>query len=262
MTETRPEVRVTITERGEAGRLALVTVDYERRLNSLTKALLVQLEAAFENLASDHLLRLAVLTGAGERAFIGGANLHELATLTPNDARAFITGVHRACAAIRALPVPVIARVNGYCLGAGLEIAAACDLRLAASHAVFGMPEVKVGLPSVVEAALLPRLVGWGKAAELVYLARTYDAEAAFRMGLVERVVALGDLDAAVEEWVDDLLEAGPRAIRAQKALLRVWEDEPLDGAIEAGIDRLAEAYESDEPKRLIRRFFQRRNSP
>jgi len=252
---------VAIEERGGDRRIAHVTVDYERRRNSLTRALLQQLTAAFASLGGDDGLRLAVLTGAGDKAFIGGANLDELAGLTPETARAFITEVHHACESIRALPVPVIARINGYCLGAGLEIAASCDLRVAASHAVFGMPEVKVGLPSVVEAALLPRLVGWGKAAELVYLARTYDAEAALRMGLVERVVASDRLDVGVAELTDDILAAGAKAIRAQKALLRIWEGEPLARAIDAGIDYLADAYNSDEPERLIAPFLKRRRA-
>lgn len=250
MAEPAPEVRV---ERdGGRAAVARVTVDYERRRNSLTTALLRQLAAAFEDLAREPDLRIAVLTGAGDKAFIAGANLDELAGLTPASARAYISEVHRACAAIRALPVPAIARINGYCFGAGLELAAACDLRLAADNARFAMPEVKVGLPSVVEAALLPRLVGWGKAAELVYLARQYDAGEALAMGLVERTVPAARLDAALAEWIDDLLEAGPRAIRAQKALLGAWEREPLERAIELGIDALAEAYESDEPARMI----------
>ena len=252
-------VHLETEDRGQAGHVAWVTIDYRRRLNSLTRELLERIIAAFERLAENPDLRCAVLTGAGERAFVGGANLQELVGLTPATARDFITSVHRACAVIRALPVPVVARVNGHCLGAGLEIAAACDLRIASANASFGMPEVKVGLPSVVEAALLPRLVGWGKAAELVYLARTYDAEAAREMGLVERVVAPEALDGAVEEWLGDILAAGPRAIRLQKALLTRWESEPLGQAIEAGIDSLASAFESDEPERLIRPFLDRK---
>jgi enoyl-CoA hydratase/carnithine racemase len=253
------EVRVELLERDDRGRVARVTLDHEAKLNSLTAALLQQLAGAFRELSGDGSLRAAVLTGAGGRAFMGGANLDELAGLDVAGARAFITKVHLACAAIRALPVPVIARVNGYCLGAGLEIAASCDLRLAADNAVFAMPEVKVGLPSVVEAALLPRLVGWGKAAEIVYLARDYDAAEALAMGLVQQVVPAAALDAAVAAWLDDLLEAGPRAIRAQKALIAEWERLPLAAAVEAGIEPLARAYESDEPQRLIAAFFARR---
>src|SRR6185503_218248 len=113
--------------------------------------------------------RVVVLTGAGERAFIGGADINEMAELDEESARVFISQLHEACAALRNLPVPVIARISGYCLGAGLEIAASCDLRVAADHSTFGMPEVRVGIPSVIEAALLPRLIGWGMAARLIY---------------------------------------------------------------------------------------------
>jgi len=256
---SEPEVRVELSDSGRRGRVAWVTLDHVAKLNSLTTPLLDQLAAVFRTLASDAELRAAVLTGAGETSFIGGANLDELAGLDVAGARAFITKVHLACAAVRALPVPVIARVNGYCLGAGLEIAASCDLRLASANAVFAMPEVKVGLPSVVEAALLPRLVGWGKAAEIVYLARNYDAAQAREMGLVQAVVPAAELDRAVAAWLDDLVAAGPRAIRAQKALLAQWERMAPTDAIEAGIEPLARAYESDEPARLIGAFFARK---
>src|SRR5690606_12067295 len=115
--------------------------------------------------------------------------------------------------------------------------------------AMFGMPEVKVGVPSVVEAALLPRLVGWGKAREL---AKNYSAAEALAMGLVERVAPSDALDAAVDEWVDMIASAGPRAIRLQKALIAKWEQLDLRSAIEAGVDSIANAYASDEPARRI----------
>jgi enoyl-CoA hydratase/carnithine racemase len=156
------------------------------------------------------------------------------------------------------MPVPVIARINGYCLGAGLEIAAGCDLRVAADTAVFGMPEVKVGIPSVIEAALLPRLVGWGRAAALVLTGETIDAAEALRIGLVERVVPPSGLDAAVERWVAALLAAGPRALRLQKRLMREWERLPLDDAIAAGVATFRASYETDEPHRLMQRFLDR----
>ena len=138
---------------------------------------------------------------------------------------AFITLVHRTCACLRELPVPVIARINGYALGAGLEVAAACDLRVASSNAVFGMPEVKVGIPSVVEAALLPGLIGWGRTRELLLFGESIDAATALAWGLVEQVVAPDALDAAVEARLATLLSAGPQAVRLQKKLIRQWED-------------------------------------
>src|SRR6185312_4687647 len=110
-------------------------------------------------------------------------------------ARCFITRVHRCCSVLRHLPVPVLARLNGFALGAGLELAAACDLRIAADTAKVGMPEVKLGMPSVIEAALLPMLVGWGRARELMLLGEIHSAAAAATWGLIERVVPEAELD-------------------------------------------------------------------
>src|SRR5262245_26760215 len=180
--------------------------------------------------------------------------------LNKTSAKSFITSLHEACSALRSIPVPVIARISGYCLGAGLEIAASCDLRIAADHAVFGMPEVRVGIPSVIEAAILPRLIGWGKAAELVYTGESLSAQEAVACGLIERSVPTSQLDATVDRWTAAILEAGPRAIRLQKRLLRDWERLPLDQAIELGIDAFAKAYETEEPKVFMQRFLNRRN--
>src|SRR5450755_2053669 len=182
----------------EAG-IAFVTIHNERKLNTLNSALLEELAVAVEGLSHDETLRAAVLTGAGERAFIGGADVDEMVQLDAISSRAFIGRLHRCCEALRAAPFPVIARMMGYTLGAGLELAAACDLRVAAETAVFGMPEVKLGIPSVVEAAILPMLVGWGRAREILLLGETFDAATALRIGLVEAVVPAADLDAAVE---------------------------------------------------------------
>ena len=116
-------------------------------------------------------------------------------------ARRFITLVHRCCAAFRHLPAPVIARIDGYALGAGLELAASCDLRVASENSVFGMPEVAIGIPSVVEAALLPRLVGAGRARRLLLTGETIDAAQALAWGLVDAVAPADRLDDAVADW-------------------------------------------------------------
>ena len=160
--------------------------------------------------------------------------------------------------ALRDCPVPVIGRINGYCLGAGLEVAAACDMRVASDNAVLGMPEVKVGLPSVVEAALFPQLIGWGRAKLLCYTGENIGAAEALSWGLVEKVVPAGELDNAVERWVERILEGGPRAIRLQKELIREWEAMPVSDAIQAGIRSLVRAMETDEPKRMIAETLER----
>jgi enoyl-CoA hydratase/carnithine racemase len=255
----QPGIVVSNEDHGERGSIARIVVDNRARLNVLDSSLIARLTAGVNSLRDDSRLRLLILSGEGERAFIGGADIREMAGLDADSAREFITSLHGACAALRNLPVPVIARISGYCLGAGLEIAASCDLRVAADHSVFAMPEVRVGLPSVIEAALLPRLTGWGKAAELIYTGEALTAQKAFECGLVERVVPLEQLDQAVSNWTEAILQAGPRAIRLQKALLAEWARLPLDEAISRGIESFAEAYRTDEPRMFMERFLARK---
>lgn len=253
----RAAIHTSIDERPD-GRLATVTVDYPARINILGRAAIAALREAFEALAADAELRAVVLTGAGDRAFIGGADVNELVELDPASAESFITALHEACQSIRDCPVPVIASIRGYCLGAGLEVAAACDLRIATRDARFGMPEVQVGIPSVIEAALLPPLIGWGRTRELLYTGAMIDAEQAARIGLVERVVAEDELAEGVEGWLDAIMSAGPAAIRAQKRLIREWERLTLDRSIEAGIGVFREAFEGPEPVEMMRAFLDR----
>lgn len=242
-------VRVATEARGAHGQVATVTIDNAARMNSLSSAVIAAFVDAVERASADPDLRVLVVTGAGGRSFIGGADIFEMNGLDPLGARRFITGVHRLCHVLRECPVPTIARIDGWCLGAGLEAAAACDLRVASDTSMFGMPEVRVGLPSVVEAALLPQLVGWGRAKQLVYTAENIDAKTALAWGLVEEVVPAAELDAAVERMVGPIVESAPRAVRLQKELVRQWEASSPDAAIEAGIRIFARAYETDEPR-------------
>ncbi|HUK89026.1 MAG TPA: enoyl-CoA hydratase-related protein, partial [Blastocatellia bacterium] len=163
--------------------------------------------------------------------------------------------------AIRKFPAPVIARIKGYCLGAGLEIAISCDLRIASDDSVFGMPEVKVGIPSVIEAALLPRLVGSGRARQLVLTGEPISAPEALAWGLVEQVAPAENLDAAVDQWIRPILDAGAQAVRIQKALIRDWESLPLEQSVERGIDAFSRAYETEEPASLMQKFLRRRDN-
>jgi len=158
------KVELQIEEIPDKGKIARLTLDYRERINIVNTPLLLQLRSAIESLHHDDQVRVLVLTGAGDKAFIGGADIREMVDLEPDSAREFITRLHNVCLAIREFPVPVIARICGYCIGGGLEIAASCDLRVATEDSTFSMPEVRVGIPSVIEAAILPRLMGWGNA--------------------------------------------------------------------------------------------------
>ena len=250
-----PQIIVALDERA-AGVVATVTINNPARLNSMNSALMDELVAAIGTLAAHDGLRALVLTGAGDKAFVGGADIKEMgAVRDPHGARSFITRVHGCCHAIRSVPVPTIARIQGFTFGAGLELAAACDLRIAGDQALFGMPEVKLGIPSVVEAALLPMLIGWGRTRQLLLLGETLDAATMRDWGFLEAVVASGALDAAVAAWVDQVLSGAPRAIRLQKQLIRNWEDLPVRAAVQAGIDSFAAAYETDEPVVAMEHF-------
>ncbi|MEI7712568.1 MAG: enoyl-CoA hydratase [Rhodospirillales bacterium] len=242
----------TILVDRDARGVATVSINNTAKANSLGMETMQAFVDAVTKLGEDPALRVLIVTGAGDRAFMGGANLFELGALDRVSARKFITQVHFMSKALRELPVPVVARVNGWCLGAGLEVMAACDMRVASDNAMFGMPEVKVGLPSVVEAALLPQLIGWGRTKILLYTAENIDAATAFQWGLVEKIVPPADLDAAVAHWVDAILEAGPQAIRLQKELIREWEAMPIADAIQAGVRNFVRAYDTDEPTRSI----------
>jgi enoyl-CoA hydratase/carnithine racemase len=239
-------------ERPEGGQIVRLTIDNRAKLNSLNRAVMRELLDAMAGLAGDPDLRLLIITGAGERAFIGGADIGEIAALDHASGREFITLVHRCCDAFRHLPVPAIARVNGYALGAGLELAAACDLRVAGTNAMFGMPEVRIGVPSVVEAALLPLLIGHGRTRQLLLTGEMIGVDEALSWGLVEAVAPPEALDAEVERLAAQILAGGPNAIRIQKALILDWEEAPsASAAVRRGIERFVEAFDSDEPGRM-----------
>ena len=235
-------------DRRPSGTVANVVFDNARKLNSLNPPALLDLTEAFLGLAREDDLRVVILSKAGGKAFIGGADINHMAGMkSAEDGRAFITSVHKLCQAIRDCPVPVICRMEGYTLGAGLEVAAACDMRIAADNAFFGMPEVKVGVPSVVEAALLPRLIGWGRTSWLLLTAENIDAATADRWGMVEQVVPAAKLDAAIERCVASIVEGAPKAVRSQKRLMRRWERLSLDEAVQAGIDAFAQSVADGE---------------
>jgi enoyl-CoA hydratase len=245
-------VSVVREARSEGGFVARVTIDRAAKLNALDRPLMAEIIGAMTELADDPALRLAVVTGAGGHAFIGGADIDELAALDADSARGFITAVHVCCDAFRHLPVPAIARIDGYTLGAGLELAAACDFRIATDRSVFGMPEVRIGLPSVVEAALLPGLIGPARTRKLLLTGDNISAAEALAWGLVDEVAPADQLDAAVEKLTASILASGPAAVRLQKSLVLDWEEMHTAAAVDRGIDGFVEAFATDEPRRMV----------
>jgi enoyl-CoA hydratase len=227
-------------------------------LNLFDPDLIAALHETFSALSRDDTVRAVVLGGAG-RAFTGGMDVHVLRDLDVTSAKTLISSLCAAIDAVHRAPFPVIAAVNGACLGAGFELALACDLRVAAAGAVFGLPEVRVGVPSVIQAALLPPLIGPGRAAEMLLLGTSVTADQALEWGLVNRVVEAGALGAAVDELLDALARCAPGAVRLQKELIIRWRETDLPSAVQAGVNAFATAYASREPREGAEAFLAKR---
>lgn len=258
-TEKDDLILLEYDDRGDAGRIARVTFNNPAKRNALGLAGKERFIEVMTALKHDESLRAVVLTGAGDRSFVGGTNLAEMKDFDLAAAEASATKTHRVCDAVRTFPVPVIARINGYCFGSGMEIAACADMRVAADHAKFGMPETRFGIPSGMEASVLPKLVGWGKAAELVLTGDHIDADEAYRIGFLQRLVPSAGLDEAVEGWVSSLLACGPHAVRIQKRLIIDWDRMNVTEGARAGIQAYVDSYRTDEPNRLMTAFVNRK---
>lgn len=254
MTSAAPRVEVS-----REGGVATLILHGHKSVNLISRALMEALHTACAALRNDADLRLIVLTGAAGKGFIGGADIAEMAALDAASARVFITQLHQTCDLFRTLPVPSIARIDGPCLGAGMELAAACDLRVGTTTSRYGMPEVQVGLPSVIEARLLPGLIGWGRTRELLYRGHVIDAAEAERIGFLQRVAPAAELDAAVAPIIGDILRAESAAIRTQKKLIEAWTDTNISTGIQHSIDAFAETFKTDAPNRRLRGFFESR---
>ena len=239
------------------GAAAWVTLD-RPPLNLLVPDLLRALRDAFQELVRDPRVRAAVVTGAG-RATTGGMQVQVLRELDPVSAKALISLVHEAIHAVHEAPFPTICMVNGACLGAGFELAMACDMRLASTAATLGLPEVRVGVPSVVEAALLPGIVGPGRAAEILLTGEPVSAQQALEWGLVNRVVPPDELVAATTELVDKILACAPSAIRLQKELIIRWRNTDQRTAVAYGINAFAQAYATPDAREAQQAFIEKR---
>jgi enoyl-CoA hydratase len=228
-------------------------------LNIIGSGAISELTDAFRAVGQDGDVRVVVLRGTGEKAFIGGADINEMVTLDRSSGEAFIRRLADLCEAIRECPVPVIARLAGWCLGGGLEIAMSCDLRIAEVGAKFGMPEVAVGIPSVIHSALMPKLIGASHAAWLLLTGETIDADTAASWGLVHELTTPGELDVRIAELARKLTGFGPQAVRQQKHLLNKWFDMTVYGAVEDSIEQFGLAFLTGEPQHHMRQFLSRK---
>jgi enoyl-CoA hydratase/carnithine racemase len=245
-----------VQEEHAEGVIIHAKISGDKALNLVDQSILETMTCELEKILKFDNLRCVFLSGCTDKAFIGGANLKSLNALEITTAEKFISSIHEFCETIQRARVPIIAVLKGYCLGAGLEIAAACDFRIGNSSVFCGMPEVRVGVPSVVEAVLLPELVGWGKAKELMLRGNIIDAKECERIGLIEHLEDDDKLDLLLKDIIADILSGGPEAIASQKLLFRDWKGSQYDKAIRSGVAAFVKAYETEEPKIKINNFF------
>ena len=247
---------MSFIERTQSGHVATITINRADKLNALSAEVIAELAATFAALTFESLggdpasaVRAVVLTGAG-KAFVAGADIAAMATMSSAEAGRFSEAGHALCAAIEAAPYPVIAAVNGFALGGGLELALACDFIFAADTAKVGLPEVTLGvIPGFGGTQRLARRIGVGRARELVYTGRTVMAEEAARIGLVNEVMPAGELMARATACAEKIASAGPLAIAAAKRAMLHGSEAPLGPACELERQAFAALFGSDDQR-------------
>jgi enoyl-CoA hydratase/carnithine racemase len=236
-----------------------ITVDRPRVLNALNRAVFAGLEDAFDEIETDPGVRCVVVTGAGERAFCAGADIRELDALGAQGALAFMALGQRVFDRIARSPKPTIAAVNGHALGGGLELAMACDIRVAAETATFGQPEITLGsIPGWGGTQRLPLLVGLGRARELVLTGRIFDAAEAERIGLVSRVVPSAVLGDTARDMAETIAALPPVALALAKDALRQTEGDLADG-LRVEREHVARTFATEDQREGTRAFFEKR---
>ncbi|MCW0452160.1 enoyl-CoA hydratase/isomerase family protein [Xanthomonas sacchari] len=242
------------------GAIRILTVNRADKLNALNRQVLQALDAAFATAADDPQIRVVVLTGAGEKAFVAGADIAEMNELTPVQGRDFSQLGQRLMRRIERMPKPVLAMVNGFALGGGLELAMACHLRVAAEGARLGQPEINLGLiPGFGGTQRLLRLVGRAAALELCLLGAPIDAARALQLGLVNRVVAAGELQATALKLAQQLADAAPLALRGILDAIQIGGESAIEQGLEYETAQFGLLFSSEDMREGTRAFLERR---
>ncbi|GED21657.1 enoyl-CoA hydratase-related protein [Halomonas halmophila] len=237
-----------------------LTLTRPQALNALNSDLIAELERVLVDLESRSHLRAVLITGAGDKAFVAGADITEMRDKTPQQARDFAARAQATIKRLESLPVPVVALVNGFCLGGGCELALACDWAVASDNAVFGQPEVQLGvIPGFGGTQRLPRRVGPAMAIDLVTTGRKIDAAEALRIGLVNRVMTQSELEDYVVELTRQLGGNGPQAVRSAKQAVHEGMDQDQDTALALENSLFALCFAGDEQSEGMTAFVEKR---
>ncbi len=241
--------------------IARVTLNRPDVLNAMNGAMLAEIRAALAEIARDDAVRVVVIDSASPRAFSAGIDVAYVKDLDAWGARGIGQELHLTFGAIRTLEKPVIAQIDGLCLGAGLELAISCDILIASDRSEFGLPNIKRGIPAIVEAAILPQAIGIVNTRELAFTGRNWDAAKAERRGLVNAVVPASEIAAEVQRWADELAAFSPHALAAQKDIIHKWMTTDLEAAIDFSINTVGLNWTTRDQREGMQSFLEKREA-
>ncbi len=244
------------------GKYAVITINRPEAMNALNSQVLDDLNAVLDGIDVNE-IRAVVLTGAGEKSFVAGADIGEMSTLSKAEGEAFGKKGNDLFRRIETFPIPFIAAVNGFALGGGCEIAMSCDIRICADSALFGQPEVGLGItPGFGGTQRLARLISPGMAKQLIYTARNIKADEAFRIGLVNAVYPLEELLPAAEKMADTIAKNAPIAVRNCKKAINDGLQTDIDKAIEIEEKLFGDCFESEDQREGMANFLRKKDDP
>lgn len=239
--------------------IVLTKLEGRGPLNLLGRETFLALQAELDRLDQDRSVRAIILTGSGGRAFSAGVDLHQMKDLNSAEAESFIMALHGPARKLLTMAVPAIAAIRGPCLGGALELALACDIRIATEDAVLGLPEVRVGIPSVIEASLLPPTIGLGWARRLLLTGETVDASEALAIGLVDRVVPNESLMTAAQQTAHHFLGMSRGVLASQKDIVARWLELDEEESAEFTIKEFARIFTTQVPHEGMTAFLEKR---
>ncbi|WP_371367368.1 Short-chain-enoyl-CoA hydratase [Sporomusa rhizae] len=242
--------------------IGIVTINRPKALNALNAATIYELDRMFDELAKDDTVKAVILTGSGQKSFVAGADITEMQAMSAIKGRNWGKLAQAVFNKIENLPKPVIAAVNGYALGGGCEISMACDIRIAAENAKFGQPEVSLGIPPGFGGTQrLPRLVGKGRAKELLFTGEMIDAEEAYRIGLVNKVVASEELMETAKAMAQKIMSRAPIAVQVCKAAVNEGMDTDLESGVAYEAEVFGLCFATDDQKEGMAAFVEKRKA-